>query len=334
MNHLKRLRLWLGLALAAIFLLTGFPATSIEEAVRHAANLQCVRCHQPTLSRDAAHPHLHLPFFDRQCIACHLSADSEWLAQVAAQPPEVFTGTPVTQELLWRKRDIFSGPAEPTTAHLVVVDGLTADRRYRFRFVLGASADPADTDIAGPWTGLAPIEFIGPEVGDRVLHLGDPLDGRIFAAALYASGGSALVAEWQSAVPAVGRVELEPLDGLAVDGRETTAGTPPPTAVAAADEAAPHPRLRPPEAITIEVCFDCHQQITSGASHPVRIYSRGPETKIPEDLPTIDGGMITCVTCHAPHAGAGAKLVREKITTKLCVACHYTFQGTSKSTTF
>lgn len=95
-----------------------------------------------------------------------------------------------------------------------------------------------------------------------------------------------------------------------------------------------HPRLRDPEDVAIDVCFSCHPVRDLGTSHPVRIYSNGTDTRTPDDLPTVKGGMITCATCHGPHGAAGKQLVREEIKTKLCVACHFGFRGLSKSTTF
>ncbi len=95
----------------------------------------------------------------------------------------------------------------------------------------------------------------------------------------------------------------------------------------------PHPQLREPEAASIDACYSCHTPEKLGTTHSIRVYS-GPDAKIPDDLPTVKGGMMTCATCHHPHGGAVKYFVRKKITTKLCVSCHYTFMGKSRHTVF
>lgn len=77
--------------------------------------------------------------------------------------------------------------------------------------------------------------------------------------------------------------------------------------------------LIPARASRIDACIKCHPQ---GASHPVGIRSKGLKTKISPDLPTIEGGMITCVTCHYPHGGNKKHFVRMDFERDLCIACH------------
>ena len=72
-------------------------------------------------------------------------------------------------------------------------------------------------------------------------------------------------------------------------------------------------------ALTINNCVDCH---SFGITHPVGVKSRSRETSIPPNLPTIEDGMITCVTCHDPHGGEQEKLSRLPAMTDLCVQCH------------
>ncbi|MBI5235713.1 MAG: hypothetical protein HY886_05640 [Deltaproteobacteria bacterium] len=79
--------------------------------------------------------------------------------------------------------------------------------------------------------------------------------------------------------------------------------------------------LTPARYSTIDVCVKCHSQ---GASHPVGVRSKGPNTRIPPDLPTIEGGMMTCVTCHNPHGGDKEHLGRMDVKKDLCEACHRT----------
>ncbi|OGP25990.1 MAG: hypothetical protein A2067_00630 [Deltaproteobacteria bacterium GWB2_42_7] len=63
----------------------------------------------------------------------------------------------------------------------------------------------------------------------------------------------------------------------------------------------------------------CHAQ---GASHPVGIMSKGPKTKIPAELPTVEGGIITCVTCHYAHGGNKRYFARLDFQRDMCMACH------------
>ena len=77
--------------------------------------------------------------------------------------------------------------------------------------------------------------------------------------------------------------------------------------------------LAPASVSQIDACVKCHSE---GASHPVRIRSNGPKTKIPSELPTIEGGMITCVTCHYPHGGNKKHFARLDFEKELCIKCH------------
>lgn len=79
--------------------------------------------------------------------------------------------------------------------------------------------------------------------------------------------------------------------------------------------------LTPARYSTIDVCVKCHSQ---GASHPVGVRSKGPNTRIPQELPTIEGGMMTCVTCHDPHGGDKEHFGRMDVKKDLCEACHRT----------
>ncbi|MFQ5899965.1 MAG: cytochrome c3 family protein [Thermodesulfobacteriota bacterium] len=72
----------------------------------------------------------------------------------------------------------------------------------------------------------------------------------------------------------------------------------------------------------IEACVRCHAQ---GASHPVGILARNPKTRIPDTLPTGEGGVITCVTCHLPHGGMIRYLARFDFQRDICVLCHTDF---------
>lgn len=76
--------------------------------------------------------------------------------------------------------------------------------------------------------------------------------------------------------------------------------------------------LQPARYSTIDTCMRCHPQ---GISHPVGVRSRG-DVQIPPGLPTIEGGLMTCTTCHYPHSSNTAHLVRLDPQKDLCNACH------------
>jgi len=76
----------------------------------------------------------------------------------------------------------------------------------------------------------------------------------------------------------------------------------------------------PPERYsTITACLKCHKQ---GASHPVGIRARKPGIRTPDDLPTIENGMLTCVTCHDPHGSSNQSLARVDFKRNICIKCH------------
>lgn len=77
--------------------------------------------------------------------------------------------------------------------------------------------------------------------------------------------------------------------------------------------------LAPSRFSRIDACVRCHAQ---GASHPVGIMSKGPKTKIPAELPTVEGGIITCVTCHYAHGGNKRYFARLDFQRDMCMACH------------
>ncbi|MBI5408831.1 MAG: hypothetical protein HZA14_05640 [Nitrospirae bacterium] len=77
--------------------------------------------------------------------------------------------------------------------------------------------------------------------------------------------------------------------------------------------------LVPSRFSTIDVCYKCHPP---DASHPVGVKAHGNKLKTPEDLPTIEGGLVTCVTCHFPHGGNRAFFARLDFKKDMCVKCH------------
>jgi predicted CXXCH cytochrome family protein len=77
--------------------------------------------------------------------------------------------------------------------------------------------------------------------------------------------------------------------------------------------------LLPERYAKIDICYKCHPHDTS---HPVGVKSEGPRIKIPEELPTIEGGIITCVTCHNPHGGKRVYFTRMDFKKDICILCH------------
>ncbi|HHL40059.1 MAG TPA: hypothetical protein ENJ37_06105 [Deltaproteobacteria bacterium] len=71
--------------------------------------------------------------------------------------------------------------------------------------------------------------------------------------------------------------------------------------------------------VQIDACLKCH---SDGVSHPVAVRSDGRKTRIPPNLPTIEHGLLTCVTCHYPHGGDARHFSRLDKNRDLCVECH------------
>jgi predicted CXXCH cytochrome family protein len=68
----------------------------------------------------------------------------------------------------------------------------------------------------------------------------------------------------------------------------------------------------------IDTCVEkCHKQ---GGSHAVGVTLRR-NMSVPDEIPLAKGKMITCATCHLPHASKIKYLARMDFS-KLCVLCH------------
>jgi predicted CXXCH cytochrome family protein len=80
--------------------------------------------------------------------------------------------------------------------------------------------------------------------------------------------------------------------------------------------------LTSPKTSRVDVCVGCHNQ---GISHPVSITANTRTTRVPTDLPTLPGGIITCNTCHYPHGGNLKFFARIDFEdTTMCAQCHTT----------
>lgn len=75
----------------------------------------------------------------------------------------------------------------------------------------------------------------------------------------------------------------------------------------------------PPKVSQIDVCVECHAQ---GISHPVGISSNTQKTRVPPNLPTLDNGVITCITCHYAHGGEKKYFARLDFERDICIECH------------
>ncbi len=82
-----------------------------------------------------------------------------------------------------------------------------------------------------------------------------------------------------------------------------------------------HRYLVTKEELAIKGCHRCHPPEILGVSHPVGVAQKGG-TNVPDYLPTLEGGVITCVTCHEVHGGNRKHFTRMDATKDLCNTCH------------
>ncbi len=290
-----------------------------------ATDEQCIMCHVDIYDRALRDQYIHAPVFERQCAICHL-AEGPDLTGSPGQHDALFSGTVVSQEILWRKARIFPAVTVPVSDHLVSLPQLQ-QTSYRFRIVVSPAARSAnDTVSASLWLGLKAADtttLVLPQKIDLTAGLDTEITAAVTSAKLFRDGAT-LYVSWQTTKPMHGWIELQELNGIEL-GAPLDQPTDQPQSSA-------HPPLQDPAELAIKVCYRCHAEATLGTSHPVRLYG-GRDVRIPDDLPTVDG-MLTCVTCHNPHSAPGEMLVRETIKTKLCVACHIKYKNSSPATMF
>lgn len=82
------------------------------------------------------------------------------------------------------------------------------------------------------------------------------------------------------------------------------------------------PEFRTGKELCIDLCYECHPPDILGVSHPVGVSPKNGGTNIPEDLPTLEGGIITCVTCHEGHGSNLRYFARKKVSREICNSCH------------
>ncbi len=82
------------------------------------------------------------------------------------------------------------------------------------------------------------------------------------------------------------------------------------------------PGFRVGKELCIDLCYECHPPDVLGVSHPVGVSPKGGGTKVPEDLPMLEGAIITCVTCHNGHGGNLRYFARKRVSREICNSCH------------
>ena len=82
-----------------------------------------------------------------------------------------------------------------------------------------------------------------------------------------------------------------------------------------------HKNLVTKKELAIKGCHRCHPPEILGISHPVGVAQKGG-TNVPDYLPTLEGGIITCVTCHEVHGGNRKYFTRMEGRKDLCKTCH------------
>lgn len=320
-----------GILLAAGAGLLSFDNVLIAALNNHANALlgqECIRCHVTIYEQGMKNKQMHSPFWEKQCVACHLAEGAVWPEPSNGTARGAITGTVVNQNALWRKLQRFPDQGGARLDHLVGLPFLNMNSAYRFRIVLSRQGPDTKTgeDEAGLWLGLLPDEMGDAKSDGRrdISPAESPaLRDLVQKTSVYRDGETVFIV-WQTTLPVWGWVELQALEGISLDGEKPQGGKLHP--------ATKHPPLRSPEELAIGSCYSCHPESTLGASHPVRLYG-GKDVHIPKELPTVEG-MLTCVTCHAPHGSTAKNLVRETVKTKLCVACHYKYKNSSPSTMF
>ena len=70
-----------------------------------------------------------------------------------------------------------------------------------------------------------------------------------------------------------------------------------------------------------ESCRPCHSDFFSPMSHPVDIVP-GVGMEVSSELPLLEDGRISCMTCHVSHGGNDFYRLRFSTKKELCQACH------------
>lgn len=83
------------------------------------------------------------------------------------------------------------------------------------------------------------------------------------------------------------------------------------------------PGLTPARDLRINACMRCHSRIVQMmVSHPVGMPGMRMDVQVPPEFPTIEGRVMTCVTCHYPHGGDEVYFARFPLEGDPCAVCH------------
>jgi len=82
------------------------------------------------------------------------------------------------------------------------------------------------------------------------------------------------------------------------------------------------PGFRIGKELCIDLCYECHPPDALGVSHPVGVSPKDGRARIPKDLPTLAGDIITCITCHHGHGGNLRYFARKRVSREICNSCH------------
>jgi len=331
MYHKRKLSFWFSLTLFINILMSFASPANLTNYGENQKNETCMECHKKTINESMLFSYQHEPFLNRQCDKCHIPRNSEWWNQDINQIGAQAGRYSIEQGQQLETLTIVKSAGE-NIDHLVSLKNLVMEANYKFRIVLrNVNTSQEDVKLVSKWKNFIPAtvseacdSWAPPELDEvRMIYRiedgssRDATKNKIRSLSLCRLGNTLIVINWQTDLPCKGRIEVEGIE----QKKNLTAML----------EKEKHPLMNDPEQISINTCSSCHN--FSGTSHPVRIYS-GQKTQIPPDLPTVKGGMLTCVTCHFPHSSANKQLIRKKVKTKLCISCHVSFKGTSKSTTF
>lgn len=316
------------LLLTVILLFSGHTAFAASRP--HSTQSEpCILCHADLFNTGLKQNYIHAPFFDRQCVVCHLSDGSQSGGGGLLGASAAAVDEPASQESQWREPVVYRDEWQ-SLDHLVQIPGLQDNTVYRYRVAIGSQPELAlSTSV---WKGLQlsdfPVATNGPAEILQPISRDEAIVTEVQSIKLVRLASGSVLFSWDTSRPFYAWIELQKLAGpnltaLASAGENVTQ----PAVVPGS-----HPLLREPEELAIDACFQCHTDSEMGTSHPVRLYN-GDGVRIPDELPTV-AGMLTCVTCHDPHGSVGRMLIRETIKTRLCVACHYTLKNSSPSTMF
>jgi len=326
-----KLRICLGALLAAVVAVIGFLLfdsllfAALNQEKLSEAGHKCIGCHVATYNQGIESRTIHQPFREENCVICHLAEGADWTPD-SSSPKTGISGKPASQQVLWRKTQSFATTETPLLEQRILLPALELETDYRFRIIVGQPQPSAQgLTFSSSWLGLRPQELTDDSQAVR-LEVPSGLTVPAPEVVSLSRSGSDVIIAWQTRQPFYGRVALQRLQGPGFEDPESISPK------VRSEGTREHPALRTGEDLAINACYQCHPQSTLGTSHPVRLYGSA-EVKIPVHLPTVDG-MLSCVTCHNPHGAIGLKLVRETITTKLCISCHYSFQNSSTSTIF